>query len=260
MNDAIPYPFGQNPPVGGGRQKTTPPFDLGDWQVIIAGTMGHDVATLQICDILRPQLDDQRSALILAANRMVPGFSAKRLLDKIEALSGAQNLEMQMKTCALHAETTMQELFGSGWWPDPSILRVAGLVKPVSEPVWGFCSIRLDDDRCFAEVILRHERKVETLENCSATELAEMCVRLVRANKNSSEPGDEIWLRSICYALVAATGFRHVVVAQTQGAVSVEEIRPQALRADIANGDYEGLSFAGVNAPKVRARQLQARS
>lgn len=259
MNTVIPYP-GDLYPQRSRRQPTMRSFNLGDWQVVIAGSMGHDLTTAQIGDILRPQLNDQQSALTLAANTMVPGFSAKRLLDKIEALSDADSLEMQMRTGTLLARTTMQELFGSGLWPDPSILRVAGLVKPVSEPLWGFCAIRLDDDQYFAEVILRHQRKVETLENCSVPDLAEMCVRLVRANKNSSEPGNEIWLRSVCYALVAATGLRHIVVAQTEGSVSVEEIRPQALREDIANGDYQGLSFAGVNAPEVRARQLQARS
>lgn len=233
------------------KNKPTSLFGLGEMQAIVAGVMGHDLATKSLKGILRGQLEDSDSTLCRVLKQQKTGVSPAKLLSKIETLSSTALDILQRSIASLHNTYTPSDVFGEGWLPDPSILRAAGLVAPTGKVASGYCVVVLKNHNGFhVEVPLYCDFSAGAPNiDLSAQDCAEDAVHLAHRVMTNSYDEDSAWLSTACSLVAIKTGQRYLCIEQDGEAVTTVPIDPTSLRNDLRDGSLKGLAISGVNAP-----------
>lgn len=226
---------------------------LAEMQCVVAGTSGYDLTGQSILGVLQPQLMDKSSTLRIVMKKTKCGASAPRLLDKLEALSSADQNDLALALHNLHSQFDPIELLGESGWPDPSVLRASGFVAPTSPVATAYCVFVLHDDDYTHEMVLYN--KLETIADqgqISMHERAVAAVRLVKLLRSDDRrQEDNDWLAWLCYQLVAKVGSPYLRIEEKHGTVSVTPIPAAHLRSDLADKGLRSLTLAGINAPEV---------
>ncbi len=227
-------------------------FSPGEMQVVVAGSLGHDLASIHLADALLPQLQDKNSALRAIIMSSGLKINTDKLLKKLEMLSVKELLLLQRAVAsasnALHANP--EAIFGPISLPCLSVLRVAGLVSPTDKPAYGLIIVSFDDEGYREEIVLRHASKIENcdLSGVGIMERAERVVELVSSARADID-GAAAELMEECYGLASASGLRLARVNVRAGKVSLTEIPVIDLQRDIRDQSLKGLVLQGVNAP-----------
>lgn len=232
------------------KNKLTSLFGLGEMQAIVAGTMGHDLATRHLEDILRPQLTDRNSTLRLVLKKEKTGVSAEALLSKIEALSPPDLVNLQRSVAAIHEQDALDLFADGGLLPDPNLLRSAGLVAPTTKVASGLCIVYLKSQHFVYELPFYCDfSKIMSIPDLNAEECAETAAQtaaLLLSNPNDEDMG---WLYRWCAQVMVKTSQHYLRIESDGDAVTIVPIDPKELRHDFSDGSMNGLALSGVNAP-----------